>query len=70
MRNFKKIPFQEIITRKVEYLQEKIVLKKLNYKKEIRIISKLGFGQRETYALSFYRSQNILCWSKYFVPDQ
>ena len=22
------------------------------------------------YALSFYRSQNVLGWSKYFVPDQ
>ena len=21
-------------------------------------------------ALSFYRSQNVLCWSKFFVPDQ
>ena len=23
-----------------------------------------------TYALSFYRSQNVLGWSKFFVPDQ
>jgi hypothetical protein len=23
-----------------------------------------------THALSFYRSQNVLCWSKFFVPDQ
>ena len=23
-----------------------------------------------TYALSFYRSQNVLCWSKFFEPDQ
>ena len=22
------------------------------------------------YALSFYRSQNVLCWSKYFEPAQ
>ena len=22
------------------------------------------------YALSFYRSQNVLCWSNLFVPDQ
>ena len=25
---------------------------------------------RGTYALSFYRSQNVLGWSKFFVPDQ
>ena len=24
----------------------------------------------KTYALSFYRSQNVLCWSKFFVPEQ
>ena len=23
-----------------------------------------------TYALSFYKSQNVLGWSKFFVPDQ
>ena len=28
----------------------------------IRIVS--------SYALSFYRSQNVLCWSKFFVSDQ
>ena len=27
-----------------------------------------GFGVSN--ALSFYRSQNVLCWSKFFVPDQ
>jgi hypothetical protein len=25
---------------------------------------------KNTYALSFYRSQNVLCWSKFFVPNQ
>jgi hypothetical protein len=24
----------------------------------------------QSYALSFYRSQNVLGWSKFFVPDQ
>jgi hypothetical protein len=26
--------------------------------------------QKLTFALSFYRSQNVLGWSKFFVPDQ
>ena len=30
----------------------------------------LYFSSSEIYALSFYRSQNVLGWSKFFVPDQ
>ena len=30
----------------------------------------IGSDIEETNALSFYRSQNVLGWSKFFVPDQ
>ena len=34
--------------------------------------STLAFSStpKHFYALSFYRSQNVLGWSKFFVPDQ
>ena len=31
---------------------------------------KKGQFTLQTNALSFYKSQNVLCWSKFFVPDQ
>ena len=27
-------------------------------------------AQKQFYGLSFYRSQNVLCWSKFFEPDK
>ena len=40
--------------------EEQILFKDWNFRSPILI----------TYALSFYRSQNVLCRSKFFVPDQ
>ena len=38
------------------------------------MIHSMAIGRYEnlggTSALSFHRSQNVLCWSKFFVPDQ
>ena len=35
-----------------------------------RILYQVCFKNDPSYALSFYRSQNVLCWSKFFEPAQ
>jgi hypothetical protein len=53
--------------------EEKLVtlLKKLSFLYDtVEVVGCLGGQGYYTCALSFYRSQNVLDWSKFFVPDQ